>query len=144
MTREGKDKPTRAGRDRVQPVLVAALMALVLAGCVAPQSVPLSETAAGGWKGDPLGVPDRAQASQGRRIAQSRCASCHAIGEHGSSPTPGAPPLRDILALYEADNLAYRFIEGMRVGHDDMPVFDFDVHAADALIAYIREISGGE
>lgn len=101
-----------------------------------------SETAATGWKGDKSGSPDPADVAQGRAIAERNCASCHAIDRKSASPRPPAPPLRDVLALYEADNLAYRFIEGMRVGHDDMPRFDFDVRTADALVAYIGTISG--
>jgi hypothetical protein len=29
----------------------------------------------------------------------------------------------------------------MRIGHDEMPLFDFNVRAADALIAYIKSIT---
>jgi mono/diheme cytochrome c family protein len=47
-----------------------------------------------------------------------------------------------MLALNDPDNLAYRLIDGMRVGHDEMPRFDFDIRAADALVAYLGTISG--
>jgi mono/diheme cytochrome c family protein len=120
---------------------------MVMSGCItAGDSVegdkPASETAATGWPGDRTGRVDPADIAQGRRIAQRACASCHAVDRTSASPIPGAPPLREVLALYEADNLAYRFIEGMRVGHDDMPLFDMDVRTADMLIAYIGTISG--
>jgi cytochrome c len=119
----------------------------VLGGCAVAGSGPggnrtESETAAVGWQGDTLGRPHPADVARGRQIAERECASCHAIDSRSASPKAGAPPLRDVLGLYEADNLAYRFIEGMRVGHDDMPLFDFDVRTADTLIAYIGAISG--
>jgi len=48
--------------------------------------------------------------------------------------------MRTLLARYEPDMLANDFIEGVRVGHDEMPFFDFDIAAADALIAYLKSI----
>ena len=43
--------------------------------------------------------------------------------------------------MNDPDALAYRFIDAMRVGHDEMPRFDFDIRAADALIAYLESIN---
>jgi hypothetical protein len=43
--------------------------------------------------------------------------------------------------LNEADWVAYRLIDGMRLGHDNMPLFDFDVRSADALMAYISTLN---
>lgn len=120
------------------------LVAAALGACASSpaDTTAQSETTIAGWRGDGAGPPDPGEVAQGRAIAERTCAACHAIDKTSASPRSGAPPLRNVLALYEADNLAYRFIEGMRVGHDDMPLFDFDVRAADALIAYIGTISG--
>lgn len=119
----------------------AALLALVsvalLGACAGTQAA--GEAEASGWKG--IAPSDPALVSAGEKIAQNQCASCHAIGSNTKSPLAGAPPLRDVLASYEDDEiLAYRFIEGMRVGHNEMPLFNFDVRAADALIAYLGSI----
>ena len=38
------------------------------------------------------------------------------------------------------DALANDLITGIRVGHQDMPEFDFDVRTADALIAYLQSL----
>jgi hypothetical protein len=46
--------------------------------------------------------------------------------------------MREMLARYQADALANDLITGIRVGHQDMPAFDFDVRTADALIAYLQ------
>lgn len=114
--------------------------ALLLAAC---QSGPPAsgEAEAKGWPGAAVSA-DPAQIEAGKAIAEKQCAQCHAIDRASRSTNPAAPPLRDVLAVNDADNLAYRFIEAMRVGHDEMPVFDFDVRAADALVAYIASISG--
>jgi mono/diheme cytochrome c family protein len=100
-----------------------------------------SETAEAGWPGVSL-VNEKEMITSGRLVAQSACASCHAIDEVSESPNRSAPPLRDVIAIYDPDLLAYRLIESMRVGHDEMPLFDFDVKSADALIAYLKSISG--
>lgn len=116
----------------------AACAIAVLAAC---QSEPAGgEVEASGWAGSTLAA-DPEQVAAGREIAQQQCAQCHAIDRTSKSPNATAPPLRDVLAVNDADNLAYRFIEAMRVGHDEMPLFDFDVRAADSLIAYIVSIS---
>lgn len=124
------------------PAVCMALSGCTAAGGLTGGDRPASETAAKGWPGNKTGRPDPEDVVGGREIAERECAACHAIDRTSASPKAGAPPLRDVLGLYEADNLAYRFIEGMRVGHDDMPLFDFDVRTADTLIAYIGTISG--
>jgi mono/diheme cytochrome c family protein len=77
----------------------------------------------------------------GRQIAEQSCASCHAIGDQSRSPHPDAPPMNTLLSRYDPDALADDLIAGIRVGHDDMPLFDFNVIAADSLIAYLESIS---
>lgn len=103
---------------------------------------PVSEAEASGWPGVRIVADQRAQRLIGKRIAQERCAICHAIDSKSLSPRLGAPPLRDVIAMYDPDEIAYRLIDGMAVGHGDMPVFDFDVPAADALTAYLLSIAG--
>ncbi len=76
----------------------------------------------------------------GRDVAIGSCASCHAIDQDMISPREGAPPMRTLLERYDPDMLADDLIEGVRVGHDDMPHFDFDVRSADVLIAYLKSI----
>ena len=77
----------------------------------------------------------------GRQIAEQACASCHAIGNQTRSPHPDAPPMNTLLSRYNPDTLADDLIAGIRLGHDDMPLFDFNVIAADSLIAYLESIS---
>ena len=106
-------------------VVLASAAGLALAGCTA---TPSGDTDAAG------------QIAEGRAIAQRECASCHALDRSTVSPRADAPPMRDLLARYDKDALANDLIEGIKLGHQDMPQFDFNVIAADALIAYLRSV----
>jgi mono/diheme cytochrome c family protein len=108
--------------------LASAVFAfLALAACSAQPARPVTQPT------DPL-------VADGRAIAERECAGCHALDQATASPRAGAPPMRDMLARYQADALANDLITGIRVGHQDMPEFDFDVRTADALIAYLRSL----
>lgn len=105
-------------------------MFVVLAACVAGpgESIPAIE-------------PDHAGlVVAGRDVAVRECSSCHAIDQDMISPRAGAPPMRTLLSRYDPEMLANDLIEGIRVGHDDMPFFDFNIAAADSLIAYLKAI----
>ena len=79
-------------------------------------------------------------ATAGRKIALDQCASCHAIDQHNVSPNRASPPLNTLLSRYDPDRLADDLIAGTWVGHEGMPRFDFNVIAADSLIAYLETI----
>jgi mono/diheme cytochrome c family protein len=83
---------------------------------------------------------DPALAADGRQIAVRECSSCHAIDDQRVSPRAEAPPMMSLLSRYDPEMLTDDLIEGIRVGHDDMPHFDFDIRAADALVAYLKSI----
>ena len=83
---------------------------------------------------------DPGQIAEGRGMAVRQCSACHALDAGSTSPRPEAPPLKTVLWRYDEDALATHLIEGIRVGHADMPLFDFNVIGADALIAYLRSI----
>lgn len=80
-------------------------------------------------------------AASGRQIVQRECMPCHAIDRSSAGSYPDAPPLNSVLSRYNRESLAEDFISGVRVGHRNMPVFDFNVIAADAVIAYLESIS---
>lgn len=116
-----EDEPMK--RKLAPPVLAF----LALAACNAQPAGQVAQAA------DPL-------AADGRAIAERECARCHALDQSATSPRAGAPPMREMLARYQADALANDLITGIRVGHQDMPAFDFDVRTADALIAYLQSL----
>jgi len=79
--------------------------------------------------------------ASGRQVVVRECSSCHAIDQGAKSPNPAAPPMKLLLSRYDPEMLADDLIEGIRVGHNEMPHFDFNVIAADALVAYLKSIS---
>lgn len=121
-------------------ILIAVAVAGVVA-CAGPGAIPReSQTSCGDFARPPADEIDIAQAAEGYRIAKEHCASCHAIDATSASPRSEAPPLRTILAVVPESMLTDHLIEGVRIGHDEMPRFDFTVRAADALVAYLKSI----
>lgn len=96
-------------------------------------SVPIDESGA-------AQEPERANARSGLEIAQTECASCHAIGPTGASSHPEALEFRRFSRFYPIEDLAEALAEGIYIGHPDMPVFRFEPDDVDALIDYIQSI----
>lgn len=115
---------TRRDFGRIATVVAVAGCTVLAASCAEEGGAPLA--------------PSPVQ--QGRTLAQSQCAGCHAIRELGSSPRPDAPPLREVLDRYSPARIEQSFREGMIVGHRDMPLFEFSEEEVDALIAYLEDI----
>ena len=114
----------------------------ILGGCITDGGAAAeSESERAGWKGAPLDSRDKLAVAEGRRIAQRECAECHAIDQNSVSRDAGAPPFRDLVLINDPDWVAYRLIDGIRLGHDNMPLFDFDVRSADALMTYISSLN---
>jgi cytochrome c len=78
--------------------------------------------------------------TDGRYIAETHCASCHAIGATGTSPLAGAPAFGDIGQLYHFPVLEEELLSGVGVGHPPMPHFQFPPRGVDALLAYMRNV----
>ena len=128
----------RLRRRTLLPIsLMAALCIVSLSGCALfySEPVPVEPNPSSYGREYPENF-----AEAGRKIAVEQCSSCHAIDQHSVSPDPEAPPMNTLLSRYDADHLADNLIAGNRVGHDQMPRFDFNVIAADSLIAYLETI----
>lgn len=87
---------------------------------------------------------DSGLVAEGRSLAQANCAGCHALDESSDSTHPDAPPFRTLSELYPLDSLQEALVEGIIVGHPDMPEFRFQPSEADALIAFLKTIQTGE
>jgi cytochrome c len=85
-------------------------------------------------------TPAAAEVQDGRAIAQAQCSSCHAIGYMDSSPRQDAPPFREIGRRYQFPVLQQELMEGIKLGHPDMPRFQFSPRGTDALVAYLRDL----
>lgn len=78
--------------------------------------------------------------AEGRQLAETHCASCHAIGAEGESRHPLAPPFRTLSRNYPVNTLEEAFAEGILVGHRDMPEFRLEPPQIDALLAYLQSV----
>lgn len=89
----------------------------------------------------PTPAPSRAgDIAAGRHLAQTNCASCHAIGAVGESRNPAAPPFRVLSYGYPLNSLEEAFAEGILVGHPDMPEFELAPQQINDLLAYIESV----
>ncbi|MEZ5938406.1 MAG: c-type cytochrome [Hyphomonadaceae bacterium] len=113
----------------------AFILALALAACSQPQQAADADLPPSPKSGDEADM-----IAQGREIADRECARCHALASGEESPHPEAPPMSELLGRYSADALNEDLIDGIKLGHEDMPQFDFDIATADALIAYLKSI----
>jgi mono/diheme cytochrome c family protein len=78
--------------------------------------------------------------TQGRRIAEANCASCHAVGKVGDSPMPIAPPFRNLHTKYPVEHLEESLAEGITTGHPTMPEFRFESDQVRDFIAYLKSL----
>lgn len=117
-------------RTRLALILVGVA---VLGGCVDDSSPIMPSRPV-----DP--AVEAALIEDGRSIAETNCAQCHAVGLTGESPNRQAPLFRSVLSRYNADVLETELTLGMRVAHGPMPEFQFKPEAATALISYLRSI----
>ena len=104
---------------RLRPALIAGVVAGLMLTGVSTAAAPV----------DP-----------GQRIAEQKCSACHAIGESDSSTNSNAPALRTLHTRYPIDGLRQAFLEGMEVGHRDMPRFVLAPQEVTDLLAYLRSL----
>ena len=78
--------------------------------------------------------------NRGQGIAESACASCHAIGKDDVSLHAEAPAFRTIGQNYDVWTLDEAFAEGIMVGHPDMPVWELIPEDIEGLLTYMDSI----
>ena len=86
---------------------------------------------------DPAAADDVAE---GRAIAETLCAPCHAIEGAGPGPNPDAPLFSQFHRRWPVEALAEAMAEGLTVGHGPMPDFVFDQDQIDDLLAYLGSV----
>jgi mono/diheme cytochrome c family protein len=92
-----------------------------------------------------LALPARAGmdvplAEVGRDLAAKHCGTCHATLPGTLSPNAAAPPFTEIAKLYPPETLEEALAEGIMVGHEAMPAFEFSADQVDQLIAYLQSL----
>jgi len=78
--------------------------------------------------------------ARGRRLAETICSSCHAIGPRGDSPTVGAPRFRDLATFEPGKSIDEVFAKGVLVMHPGMPSWALTDRDQADLLAYLRTI----
>ncbi|MAK60394.1 MAG: hypothetical protein CMK09_05405 [Ponticaulis sp.] len=120
----------------MKPALLSLpFLALVLASCGNSEDPASSATQAAEMPG-----PDAGMISDGLAIVEEHCTACHAIGLSDDSPRTDAPPLRTVFADLDPEAIAADFREGIHVGANDMPDFDFGPKGTEAVIEYVKSI----
>ena len=79
-------------------------------------------------------------ASQGKRLALTYCARCHAIDKVSPSPLRIAPPFRTLHERYPVGMLEEALAEGIVTGHPTMPEFRFDSDQIGDFIAFLKTL----
>lgn len=81
-----------------------------------------------------------ADISAGRTIAVVRCSRCHGLDGISRTPHPSAPALAELMDRYTPHMLAADLVDGIRIGHDDMPEFSLPKADAESLVAYLESL----
>jgi cytochrome c len=77
---------------------------------------------------------------QGKRLALTYCARCHAIDRVSPSPLKIAPPFRTLHERYPVEMLQEALAEGIVTGHPSMPQFSFDADQVGDFIAFLKTL----
>ena len=77
---------------------------------------------------------------QGKRLALTYCARCHAIDKVSRSPLTIAPPFRTLHDRYPVETLEEALAEGIVTGHPTMPQFSFDADQVGDFIAFLKTL----
>lgn len=99
---------------------------------VAALALQVSSARAGG--GEPPNI------ANGRVLAESRCAHCHAVGRNDRSIVSAAPAFRSLGGRWPIENLAEALAEGIVVGHPAMPAFAFSPAEIDDFLGWLSAI----
>ena len=118
------------GADRTKRIRRSFWLAMIL----------IAAGASAGCTQTGMAKDDHDAVADGKLVAQNECSRCHAIGRDGVSARPDAPLFRQILSRYRSDALEDELVEGIKLGHPDMPQFTLNPRAVDDLIAYLRSI----
>jgi mono/diheme cytochrome c family protein len=77
---------------------------------------------------------------QGKRLALTYCAKCHAIDKVSPSPLRIAPPFRTLHERYPVETLQEALAEGIVTGHPTMPEFSFDADQVGDFMAFLKSL----
>ena len=77
---------------------------------------------------------------QGKRLALTYCARCHAIDKVSPRPLKSGRPCRTLHERYPVEMLQEAVAEGIVTGHPTMPQFSFDADQVGDFIAFLKTL----
>lgn len=103
-------------------------------------AVALVAAATGGLIATPALSDEAADIAAGKKIAETYCAACHAVGTDGDSPRAEAPRFRELGQRFPIENLEESLAEGIMTGHPDMPQFEMTPDEIGVFLTYLNSI----
>lgn len=83
---------------------------------------------------------DTASIKRGLELAQLLCMKCHAISGPGPGPEEKSPPFSTLTTKLGLEGVADQLLEGLPMGHEPMPKWEFSEQQAEDLLLYIEFI----
>lgn len=87
------------------------------------------------------GDDEMAAVKRGKELAQLLCARCHAIEGPGPGKEEKSPPFSTLVPKLTLEGVADQLLEGLLLGHDPMPKWEFSEQQAVDLLLYIESVS---
>ena len=87
------------------------------------------------------GDDEMASVKRGKELAQLLCARCHAIEGPGPGKEEKSPPFSTLVPKLTLEGVADQLLEGLLLGHDPMPKWEFSEQQAVDLLLYIESVS---
>ncbi|MEM7635417.1 MAG: c-type cytochrome [Pseudomonadota bacterium] len=87
---------------------------------------------------------EAAAIQRGKELGQLLCARCHAIEGPGPGKEEKAPPFSTLVPNLTLEGVADQLLEGLPLGHDPMPKWEFSEQQALDLLLYIDSVSATE
>lgn len=84
---------------------------------------------------------EMASVVRGKELAQLLCQRCHAIIGPGPGKEKKSPPFSTLIARLTLEGVADQLLEGLPMGHDPMPKWQFSEQQAEDLLFYIYSVS---
>src|SRR5512143_1919753 len=96
--------PSQSAKDVMRNTMAALLLLVALSACALSAATDAHDD-------------DHALAEAGHRVAQLKCARCHAVELSGESRNPSAPPFREVSRSVAIMSTETTLREGIRIGH---------------------------
>lgn len=77
---------------------------------------------------------------RGLELSQLLCMKCHAISGPGPGPEEKSPPFATLVDKLTIEGIADQLLEGLPLGHEPMPRWEFSEQQAEDLLLYIEYI----